>query len=83
MRTRQVERRRRTRHLVELGGLIVKSDIVDVARDDRATIIGAFPWMAGKLRSDDDERQNTLGRKGDRGFRDGKVGAHRERERGD
>jgi hypothetical protein len=30
MRTWQVERRKRTRHLVELGGLVVKAGIVDL-----------------------------------------------------
>lgn len=36
----QVERRKRTRHLIELGGLVVKAGIVGLAGDDRATILG-------------------------------------------
>lgn len=36
MRTWQVERRKRTRHLIELGGLVVKAGIVDLTGDDRA-----------------------------------------------
>ncbi|WP_371346567.1 conjugal transfer protein TraD [Ancylobacter sp. IITR112] len=46
MRTWQVERRRRTRHLIELGGLVVKAGIVDLTGDDRAMIYGALLWMA-------------------------------------
>ena len=30
----QVERRQRTRHLIELGGLVVKAGIVDLTGDD-------------------------------------------------
>ena len=45
MRTWQVERRKRTRHLIELGGLVVKAGIVDLTGDDRATIFGALLWM--------------------------------------
>ena len=40
MRTWQVKRRKRTRHLIELGGLVVKAGIVDLTGDDRATIFG-------------------------------------------
>jgi hypothetical protein len=42
MRTWQVERRRRTRHLIELGGLVVKARIVELTGDDRVTILGAL-----------------------------------------
>ncbi|RUV01776.1 conjugal transfer protein TraD [Mesorhizobium sp. M1A.F.Ca.IN.020.03.2.1] len=52
MRTWQIERRKRTRHLIELGGLVVKAGIVDLAGDDRAMIYGALLWMADKLQSD-------------------------------
>jgi hypothetical protein len=60
MRTWQVERRKRTRHLIELGGLVVKSSVVDLAGDDRATIFGALLWIADKLRSDQSERARAL-----------------------
>jgi hypothetical protein len=30
MRTWQIERRKRTRHLIELGGLVIKAGIVDL-----------------------------------------------------
>ncbi|HWL04179.1 MAG TPA: conjugal transfer protein TraD [Xanthobacteraceae bacterium] len=52
MRNWQAERRKRTRHLIELGGLVVKAGIVDLTGDDRATIFGALLWMADKLQSD-------------------------------
>ena len=60
MRIWQVERRKRTRHLIELGGLVVKSAIVDQTGDDRATIFGALLWSAEKLKSDQGERARAL-----------------------
>ena len=56
MRTWQVERRRRTRHLIELGGLVVKAGIVDLTDDNRATIYGAMLWMAYKLQGEEGEQ---------------------------
>ncbi|MCP4028766.1 MAG: conjugal transfer protein TraD, partial [Sphingomonas sp.] len=35
-----MKRRERTRHLIELGGLIVKAGLVDLTDDDRATLYG-------------------------------------------
>jgi len=60
MRTWQAERRKRTRHLIELGGLVVKADIVDLTGDDRAMIFGALLWIADKLRSDQAERARAV-----------------------
>lgn len=60
MRTWQIERRKRTRHLIELGGLVVKAGIVDLIGDDRATILGALLWMADNLRSDQGEHARKL-----------------------
>jgi len=60
MRTWQVERRKRTRNLIELGGLVVKAGIVDLTGDDRAMIYGALLWMADKLQSDQGERARAL-----------------------
>ncbi|MFE0017544.1 conjugal transfer protein TraD [Mesorhizobium sp. NPDC059054] len=60
MRTWQIERRKRTRHLIELGGLVVKSGIVDLVGDDRAMIYGAMLWIADKLQRDDGERARKL-----------------------
>jgi hypothetical protein len=60
MRTWQIERRKRTRHLIELGGLVVKAGIVDLTRDDRATIFGALLWSVDKLKSNQGERARAL-----------------------
>ena len=60
MRAWQVERRKRTRHLIELGGLVVKARIVDLTGDDRAIILGALLWMADKLQSDQGEYAREL-----------------------
>jgi hypothetical protein len=51
MRSWQVERRKRTRHLIELGGLVVKAGIIELTEDDRALIYGALLWIAQKLQS--------------------------------
>ncbi|MCV2449575.1 conjugal transfer protein TraD [Paracoccus sp. DMF] len=56
MRTWQVERRKRTRHLIELGGLVVKAGIVDLTNDDRAMIYGAMIWIAEKLKGEGGEQ---------------------------
>jgi hypothetical protein len=42
-----VQRRERTRHLIELGGLVQKAGLVELTDDDRATLYGAL--MAGPL----------------------------------
>lgn len=60
MRSWQVERRKRTRHLIELGGLVVKAGIVDLTDDDRTVILGALVWMADKLNSEDGGRALEL-----------------------
>jgi hypothetical protein len=60
MRAWQVERRKRTRRLIELGGLVVKAGIVDLTSDDRATIFGALLWSADMLQSDQGERARVL-----------------------
>lgn len=60
MRTWHVERRKRTRHLIELGGLVVKAGIVDLTGDDRAIILGALLWMADKLQGDHGDHARSL-----------------------
>ena len=60
MRTWQVERRKRTRHLIELGGLVVKAGIVNLTGDDRSVIYGALLWMADKLTSDERDKALAL-----------------------
>jgi hypothetical protein len=76
MRTWQVERRKRTRHLIELGGLVVKAGIVDLTGDDRATICGALLWMADKLQSDLGRTgASAVGSKGEASVRGGSQAA--------
>ncbi|WP_316186691.1 MULTISPECIES: conjugal transfer protein TraD [unclassified Bradyrhizobium] len=60
MRSWQIERRKRTRHLIELGGLVVKAGIVDETADNRAIIFGALLWIADKLQSDRGEHAREL-----------------------
>lgn len=60
MRTWQVERSKRARHLIKLGGLVVNAGIADLAGDDRATIYGALLWMADKLKSEQGEHARAL-----------------------
>ena len=81
MRSWQVERRKRTRHLIELGGLIVKAGIVDLTGDDRATIFGALVWIADKLQSDQGERARVLwAAKGKQAF-EADPGTHNQTDR--
>jgi hypothetical protein len=47
-------RRERTRHLIELGGLVQKAGLVELVDDDRATLLGAFMDLADHLRGSDD-----------------------------
>ena len=44
------ERRARTRHLIELGGLVQKAGLVELVDDDRATLLGAMLEAADILR---------------------------------
>ena len=64
-----MQRRERTRHLIELGGLIHKAGLVELTDDDRATLYGALLDLAGRARRDD--AGNVLGlwkRHGKRAF---------------
>jgi len=51
------DRRARTRHLIELGGLVQKAGLVELVDDDRATLLGALLELAGRLREQEDEHQ--------------------------
>jgi hypothetical protein len=76
MRDWQVERRQRTRHLIELGGLIVKAGVVDLTGDDRAMIYGALLWVAQKLKSDQGDYARSLwAEKGKQAFEDDRRSA--------
>ncbi len=46
------DRRARTRHLIELGGLVQKAGLVELVDDDRATLLGAFLELADRLQED-------------------------------
>lgn len=73
MRDWQIERRKRTRHLIELGGLVVKSGVVELTGDDRAVIYGALLWMADKLSGDQRERACSFWTAmGTQGFEEGR-----------
>jgi hypothetical protein len=64
-----VKRRERTRHLIELGGLIVKAGLVELVDDDRAVMLGLLTEAAARLRSEDREQLLTLWRRrGKRAF---------------
>jgi len=70
-----VKRRERTRHLIELGGLVQKSGLVDLTGDDRAVLYGAFLDIASTLQGNDREGRMTLWRRrGSRAFK-GETGA--------
>ena len=56
------ERNARTRHLIELGGLVAKAGLVELLKDDRATLFGALLEIADRLRGlgQDDEQPDHL-----------------------
>lgn len=64
-----MKRRERTRHLIELGGLVAKAGLVELTGDDRATLYGAFLATATMLQTD--QREQALAawrRRGRRAF---------------
>ena len=64
-----MERRERTRHLIELGGLVQKSGLVDLTDDDRPTLYGAMLDLAGRAADADGANAMTLWkRRGKRAF---------------
>ncbi|OJW28805.1 MAG: conjugal transfer protein TraD [Rhodospirillales bacterium 69-11] len=58
-----VKRRERTKHLIELGGLVTKSGLVELANDDRAALYGGFLELAFTLQSETREQTLTLWRR--------------------
>ena len=67
-----VKRRERTRQLIELGGLVAKSGMVELTDDDRAVILGLLVEGAAILRSERGEEALTLWRRrGRRAFEQG------------
>ena len=61
-----VQRRERPRQLIELGGLVQKSGLVELAGDDRATLYGAMLDLAG--RAGDGDALALWKRQGKRAF---------------
>ena len=53
------DRRARTRHLIELGGLVQKAGLVELVDDDRATLLGAFLDIAARLQGDGLPEEST------------------------
>lgn len=61
-------RRERTRHLIELGGLVQKAGLVELA-DDRATLYGALLDLVARAQGEDADNMLTLWkRRGKRAF---------------
>lgn len=76
-----VNRRERTRHLIELGGLVQKAGLVELTDDDRAMMFGAFLRMAELLQSErGDEVRILWRRRGKRAFSEETDEAYRSRE---
>ncbi|GAA0555120.1 hypothetical protein FHS83_001826 [Rhizomicrobium palustre] len=65
-----MKRRERTRHLIELGGLVVKSGLVELTKDDRTALYGAFLEIALTLQAENREQVIALWqRRGSRAFK--------------
>ncbi|PXA95775.1 conjugal transfer protein TraD [Nostoc sp. 3335mG] len=58
-----VKRRERTRQLIELGGLVAKSGLVDLTEDDRAVILGILVEAAAMFNGEDAEQKIALWRR--------------------
>ena len=64
-------RRERTRHLIELGGLVQKAALVVLADDDRAMLYGAFLDVAARMQGEGSDHAKALfKRRGARAFAD-------------
>lgn len=59
-----MQRRERTHHLIELGGLVQKAGLVELTGDDRAALYGAFLTLAMMLQGEDREHTLALWRRG-------------------
>lgn len=58
-----MKRRERTRHLIALGGLVMKAELVALTDDDRAVILGLLDEAAAKLRGSERDQQLGLWRR--------------------
>lgn len=76
-------RRERTRHLIELGGLVQKAGLVTITDDDRAMLYGAFLDMAQRMRGHNGELVRLLmRRRGARTFAEEAEATAREKSGG-
>ena len=53
-------RRERTRQLIELGGLVQKAGLVDIADDDRAMLYGALLDLAARMSGEEGAQVRAL-----------------------
>lgn len=58
-----MQRRERTRQLIELGGLVQKAGLIELTDDDRQVLFGAFLAIAAKLQGEDREQALLLWRR--------------------
>lgn len=58
-----MQRRERTRHLIELGGLVQKAGLVELTDDDRPVIYGVLLVIAIKLSGEDRDELLALWRR--------------------
>ena len=75
------DRRARTRHLIELGGLVQKAGLVELLQDDRATLLGILLEAAEQLQEAGPEGKNAAALKA-RWKRKGMRAFEAEREAG-
>ena len=69
MRNWQLQRRARTKHLIELGGLVQKAGLIELTDDDRSVLLGAFLAIAATLQGEEREQALVLWRRrGKRAF---------------
>ena len=71
-----MERRERTRRLIELGGLVQKAGLVELTGDDRAALYGAFLTLVEAARADEGDQVLALWRRrGRRAFDTDQTGS--------
>ena len=58
-----MQRRERTRRLIELGGLVQKAGLAELVDDDRAALYGAFLEIADQLGNGDGAHVRELWRR--------------------
>lgn len=58
-----MKRRERTRHLIEVGGLVAKAGLIELTDDDRAVLYGALLTIADRLGGEDRPQALALWRR--------------------